>query len=435
MTRPFAQQLLRSINRLSPRQAHSPFHTVSLLWLLLAGSALLWQCAAPLQKPPATGKEPEGPQIRVCLYEGTGSGTLTFNGKFRLKLEEATYRLDESVGTMSVSFRDGGVVISSERRYFDLPAPQEIEFVPQYPGTRFLWDDVPYQGNLSILITARGMTVINSLPTENYLQGVVPFEIPTGENEYRAAVFAQTVAARSYALYRLENPVSDEYDIRADERDQIYRGLARVTSLSESAIAETRGVIMARDARPVRVQYHSTCGGPLEVSARNDSSYRGQVVYDLSGQEYNCKISPFYRWVEIRDAKTVLKNLMASGRIDSLAYQSWIDNGFEMEMDITARSGAGRVEALIIRVNGQPFAIDRDIRQILADETGKALSSSLFFLNRSPAHADTFYIVGAGYGHGRGMCQWGAIGMALKGYAYRDVLNFYYPDLSPIQYY
>ncbi|MCB0295833.1 MAG: amidase, partial [Calditrichaeota bacterium] len=70
------------------------------------------------------------------------------------------------------------------------------------------------------------------------------------------------------------------------------------------------------------------------------------------------------------------------------------------------------------------------IRQILADESGKPLPSNFFFLNKSPANPEKFYIFGAGAGHGSGMCQWGAIGMSMKGYKYNNILGLYYPQLA-----
>ncbi len=70
------------------------------------------------------------------------------------------------------------------------------------------------------------------------------------------------------------------------------------------------------------------------------------------------------------------------------------------------------------------------IRQVLADKNKNPLPSNLFIIKRSLKNPEQFYIVGAGFGHGRGMCQWGAIGLALHGHSYKDILHFYYPDLK-----
>ena len=400
--------------------------------LVLAGCLGLcfWQCSPQVQQAgvaPGKGDAAE-PQIRVCIAENPRGQFLSFSGKYQLDLEEARYFFDDGVGKLSVSYRDGALFLSNSQRYFELDPPQTLIFKPELPRDHFIWNDVPYYGELLIHFREDRVMIVNELPVETYLNGVLPFEIPTNQSEYQEAVLAQAIAARSYALYRLENPVNELYDAWADERDQIYKGDLQKTPLAERAISNTRGIVLVNQGSPAIAQYHSTCGGVLEAYIGSDP---GGIAYDMTDNEYNCKVSPYYRWVEFRKVETVLWNLSREFEIDSTQVNSWIESGFELDLNISQRKASGRVAEMVVGVQGAEYRVDGlRIRQILADESGKPLPSNFFFLNKSPANPEKFYIFGAGAGHGSGMCQWGAIGMSMKGYKYNNILGLYYPQLA-----
>ena len=108
-----------------------------------------------------------------------------------------------------------------------------------------------------------------------------------------------------------------------------------------------------------------------------------------------------------------------------------LNSGFEYDLIVRNRKSNGRVSEMEITIPGKTItARGYQIRKVLADKKGRALPSNLFFILKTNKDADDFYIIGAGFGHGRGLCQWGAIGMALKNYPYKDILGFYYPEFE-----
>lgn len=407
--------------------------------LLVLSGIMVFSCASSV--PPAaeiTGKEGE-PNIRVCLLENLAAATLSFEGVYILGLEEARYQLDKSIGTLNASFRGNDLILKNDRRYFELSAPQNVVFKPSAAGNRFIFNDIPYAGELWLLVEEGGVTVMNKLPLETYLLGVVPFEMPTNQHEYQEAIYAQSIAARTYAMYRLQNPVNSRYDIRADVQDQVYQGMLKKAPLAEDAISGTRGIILANSSRVGKIFFHSTCGGVVESALDSlgaASAQGGSFAYDLSDNDYNCKVSPYYRWVETRTLETILWNLQKEFRLDSLLVRDWLETGCKLDIDIAKRRQSGRIEEMVIRVEEQVFPLSGfRIRRVLADQTGKVLPSNFFFFTESPGSWEKLYLIGAGAGHGEGMCQWGAIGLALKGNSYKGILGFYYPNLSMVKFY
>lgn len=406
--------------------------------LLLAGKMVLG-CASSIPSAVETaGKEGE-PNIRACLAENLAAATLGFEGAYILELEEARYQLDKSIGVLNVLFRGTDLLLKNDRRYFELSAPQTVVFKPSASSNRFIFNDIPYAGELWFLVEGQGVTVVNKLPLETYLLGVVPFEIPTNQHEYQEAIYAQAIAARTYAIYRLQNPVNSRYDIRSDMEDQVYQGMLKKAPLAEDAITATRGIILANSSRVNKIFFHSTCGGVVESALDSVgmlAAQGGSFAYDLSDSDYNCKVSPYYRWVEVRTLETILWNLQKEFGLDSLLVLDWLETGCKLDIQIAKRRQSGRIEEMIMRVEDQLFPLSGfRIRRVLADQTGKVLPSNFFFFTESPGSWEKLYLIGAGAGHGEGMCQWGAIGLALKGTKYKNILGFYYPNLSIMKFY
>ncbi|NOX37457.1 MAG: SpoIID/LytB domain-containing protein [Calditrichaeota bacterium] len=405
---------------------HLPWRTAVLVfwvgWIL--------SCAPTLHKPPSPRvvAPPVEPEIRVCLTDRPATTSLQFLTPYRLQLEEAEYILDRRIGILQVQLSADRVVLRNDKRYFSLPAPARLVFVPDGGTGQFEWNGRVYPGVFSIRLDHSGSYVINQLPLEEYLKGVIPFEMPTGQAEYQEALLAQAVAARTYALYRLrQEPRHPAFHLYADVRDQVYGGLEKVNDRVLEALRRTRGQVLTRSEQVAHVQYHSTCGGYLENYLEPPDS-SADLWADRAEDGDNCRISPIYRWIERRDVGTVLQNLQRLGRIDEQDREAWRQQGFAFRLRVNERTTTGRVQSLYIQVADREFTIQGyAIRRVLADSSGRALPSNFFLLVTSPTLPEQFYIIGAGFGHGRGMCQWGALGMALSGANYREILRFYFP--------
>ncbi len=411
------------------------------LLLLILAALFAAGCASKATNVPeaSAAAAANSPDIRVCLDDGVQDATLSFNGDYHFQTEEARYGLNNSIDELQVMSQDGNLVIKNSKRFFQLSPPQTLRFIPKNSKSSFIWNKIAYNGELTLHFENDQLLAVNKLPLEDYLAGVVANEIPFTQNEYEEAIIAQAIVSRSYALYRLDHPVNTLYDIHMDKPDQVYKGLENNSSLSNKAVSGTQGVILARLNQPAEIKFHSTSGGVLEVDTPSDSTLGTPPDYSPDSVDGidNDKDSPFYRWSENRNVDTILNNLQRLFSLDPAMVQRWLENGFLLDISITSRKPSGRIEQATVTIDNRSFTLDTDekICAAFADESGKPLPSTLFFIKQPPKDTEKFYILGAGAGHGKGMSQWGAAGLALKGYDHRYILGFYYPDLTITKYY
>jgi stage II sporulation protein D len=379
------------------------------------------------------------PQVRVALSRLTDqqSGTLKFDKPYKLQLEEARYVLDNHTGVFTISVNDESIVLKSENRYFNLSMPVTLVFTPTEDALSFQWNKIDYPQKLIIEAHDGQLWVINQVDVETYLTGVLPHEIPSYQREYQSAVLAQAIAARSYVLNRMINPVSNDFHLWADERDQVYKGFAKPAPFATEAVEKTRGLALADSAgKPAKAYYHASSGGVLERDVPAGSLLVPDYLLDVYNGEENDKVSPYYRWVERRSAADILGNLKRLGAIDDSLSVKLTDEGYRLSLDVTGRTISGRVSGLDVSIDKRQYSfMGLQVRQVLADTSGKPLPSNLFFMKSSPSNPDKFFIIGAGAGHGRGMSQWGAIGMALRGVMLEEILKFYYPGYTVKKFY
>jgi len=131
------------------------------------------------------------------------------------------------------------------------------------------YNDKPYRGHIEVFANLRGsLTVVNELPLEDYVRGVVANELSPGGYPAIEALKAQAVAARTYALKNRGQFMAQGFDILPTTRSQVYRGLTSENQLSNRAVEETAGVIATYEGEPINALYTSTCGGRTE-SAEN----------------------------------------------------------------------------------------------------------------------------------------------------------------------
>ena len=392
----------------------------SLVFFLL----IFWGCNPQVPKPPGMSENEVEPQIKVCLDENLSRAMLSFKGEYILRAEEAIYYFDASIGKLEVYRKNQSLVFSNNMRFFEFSAGKIVDINPTEPSGSFIWNDVQYSGGLEIVNNSDKAMVINVLPMETYLRGVVPFEIPTGQDEYREAVYAQTIAARTYSLYRMDHPLDKYFHVYDDVRDQVYNGLKKTSDLADEAVKNTSGAVLMDGKMPAFTQYHSTCGGVLQDSLPSTRK-------DMIQSNYNCALSPLFRWLEIRSAETIFSNLAKEFNIDPAKRDKLINSGFQFDISIKDRNSNGRVSSMEIEIQGKKFTANGyKIRKILSDDNGNPLPSNLFFILKPEQNENKFYIIGAGYGHGKGMCQWGALGMSLEGYSHQQILKFYYPSFN-----
>ena len=295
-----------------------------------------------------------------------------------------------------------------------------------------------YRGELWFSATDTGILVVNRLPVEDYLRGVVPTELGTRQETDRAAMEAQAIAARSYAYMRVPSAEAAastaSWDMVATVANQVYLGADSEHPLVNQAINATAGLVLRYGGLLVDAPYSSSCGGrtasPKDAwrDAR-DEPYLQPVddVNPATGQPY-CDISPRNHWVaELDEAQlndAVRRALVAQGARNPAPAAI-------TDVQVSARSSSGRVGELVLRTErGDVHIRANDLRAVFRDARGAILSSTYFSVDREArarGHLSGVSLRGAGNGHGVGMCQWGAIGRSRAGQDARTILAHYYP--------
>jgi len=298
-----------------------------------------------------------------------------------------------------------------------------------------IWNGKRYRGTITFTRTDSGFLVVNSLPMDSYLRGVVPLEIGSRTPAEFAAVQAQAVAARTYAYKHLTS--ARAFDMYATVQDQVYGGVDAEKPQSDSAITTTADVVVLYNGQPITTPYHSTCGGSTAgVSEvwydQPDQPYLRPVSDKIPGTDnFYCDPSPRFSWTQSYDAaglRAVMEKYLAS-------YTKAPKNGVGRITDIReqGRTPSGRIAALTVQTETGSYTLrGNDIRFVLRDPKGAILNSTFFSFAKetSAGEVSSFTVNGRGYGHGIGMCQWGAIGRARAGQNYRTILETYYPGTT-----
>jgi len=297
------------------------------------------------------------------------------------------------------------------------------------------WGGVRYRGTLSLVATDTAILIVNVVPLEDYLRGVVPLELGVRSPNESAALEAQAVAARSHAVVRQREGTSRPYDLTRWVSDQVYGGVEVEHPLSDAAVARTAGKVLAQGGRVVLAPYHSTCGGHTAAAdeawkGRENASYLRGVSDRAPGSDRAwCEISPRFRWERLLDRRAlddaVARYVQARGT-GMLA-----GGGAVRGVRIEGHSASGRVASLALDTEGGVIRLTgSEVRSTLRDARGEILNSTYFSLEPVVGRDGRLMqltLRGAGNGHGVGMCQWGAIGRARAGHDALAILQAYYP--------
>jgi stage II sporulation protein D len=305
--------------------------------------------------------------------------------------------------------------------------------------TRFTWNGHVWRGQAKLFLNARGtITLAARVPLETYLIGVVPAEIGGLADELLEAGRAQAVAARSYTLFYRGRRATEGFDIFGTVEDQVYVAMDGERPLATRCIESTRALVALRDGQPIRANYCSTCGG---VSAEVWEAWPATAVPYLvshadAGSADYCGASPHYRWREEWEAGEFLRTVARWAPAQGVALPPG-GLGDLVDVRVDARSRSGRVWRLVVSTTrGDVIVPAYSLRQVLRrpGTPGAILRSNLFRVDvrRDPSTRAARAVVmsGAGSGHGVGLCQTGALGMARAGKDANAILLHYYPGVD-----
>ncbi len=302
----------------------------------------------------------------------------------------------------------------------------DFQLVSESSGGTVNYKGSSYHGTIKIIPGSSDISIVNIVSMEDYLKGVIPKEMPTGKgNEYFEALKAFTICARTYTVSKM-NEKKKYFDVFADTRDQVYGGKGIEKDIINKVVDETRGMILTYDDKPAMTFYHSTCGGYTEdasnVFPKVDVPYLKGVK---DGDEPYCSSSPKFTWTENYTEQTLIQRLASAGYIEGPDYT--INN---INVNSTFRSG--RINELEIDLTdhfNNPKSVKlygNNIRYVIRRADNKSILESNNFTVQKTVDG-TYVLNGKGYGHGVGLCQWGALGQSVQGKDYEEILSFYYP--------
>jgi stage II sporulation protein D len=371
--------------------------------------------------------------VRVALAADAASAVLSATGGWRVFSEGGELLLSPAGGARLTAHSRGGEIVLADDRSRETRHGGSVVVRAAGRGALLAVGGRRYRGEVMLHSAAGGLLIVNRLPIEEYLRGVVPLEIGPRTAQERAAVEAQAIAARSYALVRLRPESATRFDLVANVTHQVYGGADAELPLSDEAVQATEGMVITYAGRIVDAVYHSTCGGSTaaasEVWRSGDQPYLQPVSDRIPGSDrHYCDVSPRFRWTrEIgRDELTTLL-----GRyLRSYAEVGSAGPGTPRSVAVDGLTPSGRVRTLVITTDRGRYTLrGNDMRYVLRESSGAILGSTYFSVeNHSPGGVlDRLTLLGAGYGHGIGLCQWGAIGRARAGQDFRSILGTYYP--------
>ncbi len=284
-----------------------------------------------------------------------------------------------------------------------------------------------YEGEFVITASGNKLNAINVIDIEKYLRGVVPYEIGRLDESKFEALKAQAVAARTYAYKHFGSRKAQGFDVYADTRDQVYKGIHSVSDVTDKAVRETEGVVMTYNGEFITAYYHSTCGGETEgvvTWGRPNHPYL-QNKPDLrpDGTPW-CKESNYTEWTREFD-ESELRDLFQINAKEAKANVPSFSSIHAMNILDTLKSG--RIHTLEITTNNGKFTAKADKIRWLFKRGGTILPSSFFRIHRN---GDQWILKGKGFGHGVGLCQMGARARAQAGQSYIQILTHYYPGIT-----
>jgi stage II sporulation protein D len=366
-------------------------------------SAVIFLLAAACLLRPASGFAEDRNTIRVAILSDAVMARVSIDGFYRIE-DFSTHQilstgkdLRGAVTAFKSAVAIGGRRFPQNKLFLHIDDPDALEV----NGRR-------YHGKLAIVRSRGAITLVNYLDLEDYIKGIAVREI---SHYWPAdALKAQAVVFRTYALFSMKQNALRDFDVRSDVYSQVYGGTSAQRYRITDAIDETAGDVLTYQGKIFPAFYHSTCGGHTEDA---------KALWDvdlpvLKGIEcMYCKTSPHYSWKAAIPLAVLAAKLRKAG----------VDVSTVKAIEILGIDPSGRV--IDIAITGpreeRVKVSAKDFRNILGPDIVK---SARFTLTTRGGAA---FFSGTGWGHGVGLCQWGAYFMAKAGYGAAEILGFYYP--------
>lgn len=360
-------------------------------------------------------------RIRLLSADPLDAVTLECTSPYRLRRFDGGRTLIDSPRPLAPSRlqpaarNPGGLLLAGARIEAD-----DVLVEPRRDTCLFV-NGNPYRGAIRVCRDGRGLAVTNLLNVEDYLRGVLRGELP--EHFHSEAQRALAVAARTYVLYqKLTVGSRQDYDVLADERSQMYVGVKGEDRAADAAIEATRGqVCLVDDDGQERIfcTYYSSCCGGMTQGVREFRPSDPVVAPLTGGVACNyCYLAPGYRWGPVRLTKAEITRRLVA-RYPSLGRLGQVTK----VLPVTTGRDGRIVRVRVVGSGGQEEAlVAEDFRLCLGGHVVKSTNCRIVDEGKFVRFVD-----GKGFGHGVGLCQYGADQLARKGRSFLQILQFYYP--------
>ncbi|WP_314724403.1 SpoIID/LytB domain-containing protein [Enterocloster bolteae] len=375
------------------------------------------------------------------LVLGSGADLEYENAKGKMVGERLEAGTQLTVGPDSPYLEYGRMIITP-----DEPEAITIRSIERSQGTPV------YSGSLEIKGTPEGLVLVNDLFLEDYLTKVVPSEMPPSYE--KEALKAQAVCARTYAYRQIQGNTYSQYGAHVDDSTnfQVYNNTS-ANDKSTQAVKETYGKMLFYEDKPIEAFYFSTsCGRTADAGVWGTDS--GKYPYlravevkeggkslgkeDNDGFESYIKREdviaydtsyPMFRWQTDLPADVASAQISGAGQIQDMTVTDRGPGGIAGELTVTGADGTVTIkgQSAIRSALGNPSLIIT--KKDGGTMTGSATLPSAFIAIEKRTGEDgslSFHIYGGGFGHGVGMSQNGAQGMAKTGKGYKQILDFFY---------
>lgn len=288
----------------------------------------------------------------------------------------------------------------------------------KYIAVHLAGNVVKFRGYIDVVLKNKNFIILNVVPLEEYVRGILYHELPTNPPAPLEAMKAQAVVSRTYAMYKIEESKGQDFDVTSDIYSQVYGGKSAERFRSNIAVIKTRGEILKYKGKVLPSYFHSTCAGHTE----DVRELWNQDLPPLYGVKCDyCKLAPLYNWKKNFRSSDIQEKLNAKGyHLEAIA-----------NIKILEKNKSGRIRNLeITSRNGKKIIITgKKFREIIGPNE---LKSNKYDIEMKGYFFD---VIGQGWGHGVGMCQWGAFYMAHDRFNYKEILTYYYPGAELVQSY
>jgi stage II sporulation protein D len=345
----------------------------------------------------------ENDYARVAIIQNATSLSLKISGEFVISDINGRKVLYEGRGLKTtVTAFSGGISLAGKTFKAD-----KLLIKSRNPDTVVI-NGRTFRGDVSLVRDNKGnLSAVNKINLEDYIRGILYNEA----SHYwpMEALKAQAIVSRTYAVYQMQENRARDFDLTSDTYSQVYGGSASERFRTDKAVEETKGLILVYQGKVIPAYFHATCAGHTEDASlvwKTDLPPLKGVPCDF------CKDSPHYNWhyvIFIGELRELLKN-------------AGYDLGMIKDIQALGQDNSGRATDLnVVSERNELKIASKDLRSIVG---ANSIRSTRFSVR---IEGEDAIFEGTGWGHGVGLCQWGAYFISKQGWDALKILQYYYP--------